>query len=701
VSTETANVRDFRGQTPLHINTDTSAKVIDKLIHLGCQVNARDHQGKTALHVASGLQDRQDIIQQLLKTGQNVNVKDNMGRTSLHEAAKASNHVIAQLLISYHAEPNERDICGCTPLHEAALKQDARTVDILLKSGAVINITDINLSTPLHFAAWEDSEKSAEFLLANGANINLKDNLGHTPLDIAQLRRAVNVASLLTCSNQKDEAKNKVEKNENMFALSNCGGQYLSFNTVSKTIEDNEITRKDQMEVQPFLRLILQSPDVGRGCDEAEAREIQLAMEELLQTLAERIGKTDWRFRCSLLHAGSMSEGTKTRCPDEFDFIFVLEEFSKHCYPVFLDIDSETLTGLHIPSNMTGRRDLPAETVKLEDQPSTVERTLSVSVSDYANITINNTVESEPFAKFAGSTIIPVHKMYDGFAQLITKVLFHETFPKNPKLTVIETTLDPAIKLCWRGCRYKDLEIDVDLVPAIVLQEWPEQFQKDNILLTPDILQIPSLVVPKMTAGTDEDLWRCSLAPEESAIFRKLKPAIRNSYVACKALICSHVCPQISFDGYEEVMSFYRMEHDSLSSEESIEVFENAEHIVPSYMIKMTFFAAIASKAETEGIQNIYMDDSDRLGSLDSGSTENPKETSVYGPVKEMYVAEKFDDLDVPLVLDVFKRCAEYIDKRFVPSFFNPKHNVLGARVMEGDLEKVAVFITFIQRLLA
>ena len=698
VSPESANVTDFRGQTPLHLYSDTSVKVVNKLVKWGCQVNARDNKGKTALSVASGLQNTEEIIEHLLKVGADVNEQDDWGRTSLHEAAKAGSHVTTQLLISHNADPNVQDICGCTPLHDAALKQEARTVEMLLKNGASVNCTDINMSSALHFAAWTDSEKLAEYLLAHGANTKLKDNLGHSPLDVARLRGAKDVYRLLSSNDNESSIQSDVENIENVFALSNCGSKFFSFDSFSKMIENNEIKRKGQLEVQPFLKLILQSPDIGRGCDDAEGREIQLAMEEVVQNLADLIGKTDWRFRCSLLHAGSMSEGTKTRRPDEFDFIFALEEFSKHCYPVFSEMDSKTLSGVYIPAYYNSKKE-DGSAVKIEERPEAVERTLSVSVSDYANITINNTVEAEEFLKFAGSTIIPVYKMYDGFAQLITKILFSKSFPKNPKLEILETTLEPAMTLCWRGCRYKDLEINVDLVPAIILRDWPEQFQKDNILLTPDILRIPSLIVPKMTAGTDEDLWRCSLAPEETAIFRKLKPAIRNSYIACKALICSFVCPQISFEGYEEAMNLYRQEHDSLSSEESIEIYENAEHILPSYMLKMMFFAAIESKAKTTGIQTIYMDDSEQ-STDENEETKFNKEISLYGPSKEMYVAENCQDLDVTLVLDVFKRCAECLDRRFVPSFFNPKHNILGSRVMEHDLDKVAIIVKFILKLL-
>ncbi|XP_053401216.1 ankyrin-3-like [Mercenaria mercenaria] len=692
-SPNTANVTDMKGQTPLHLNTDTSANVVANLIKWGCMITARDNQGKTALHVASGLKNKIGIVEELLKNGGNANAHDDWGRTPLHEAAKAGNGGVVGLLIKYKADVNSRDIRGCCPLHEAALKDDVQVVEMLTQSGASVNNVDENISSPLHFAAWGNCENSAKLLLKHDANAELKDKLDETPLEVAKFRRAENVVCVLSDLTGKSNTHAVDEHTENIYALSNCGDNFLTSDTVLRMIENKEIKRKGQLDLQSYLKHILKSPEIGRGFDEDEAKEIQLAMEELMQTLAEKIGREDRRFICKLLHAGSTSEGAKTRCPDEFDYIFALEEFTKHCWPVFSELDSKTQAGVYVPAYY------PSRTGGADVRPDCVEREMSVSVSDYANMTINSAPEAEDFVRFAGSTTMPVHKMYDGFSQLLTKIVFSKDFPKHPKLRIMETTIDPAMTLCWRGCRYKDLEISVDVVPAIILPKWPEQFNKENIILTPDILRIPSLVVPKMTAGTDEDLWRCSLAPEETAIFRKLKPTVRNSYITCKALINSCICPHVNFGGYNEATVVYRMEHDSLSSEEDIDIYEYPESVVPSYMLKMMFFAAIESKARTSGLDSVYIDLTKTPSVPDIEKGEDSKET-VYGPAENMYVAEKCYDLDVPLVLDVFRRCEECIENEFIPSFFNPKHNVLGAGVMERGLEKVALFVKFIRALL-
>ncbi|XP_045193667.2 serine/threonine-protein phosphatase 6 regulatory ankyrin repeat subunit A-like [Mercenaria mercenaria] len=496
-SHKTTNVADMKGQTPLHLNTDTSANVVANLIKWGCKVTARDNQGKTALHVAAGLKNSSlEIVDNLFKNGGNANEHDDWGRMPLHEAVKAGNDGVVRLLISYNADVNARDTHGCCPLHESALKDDVQIVEMLIQSGASVNNVDKTLSSPLHFAAWGNCENSAKLLLKHGANPELTDKLDETPLEVAKFRRAEIVARVLSDNTGKSNTYTVDELIENLCELSNCGGKFLTSDTVLRMIENKEIKRKGQLDLQSYLKNILKSPEIGRGFDDDEAEEIQLEMEELMQTLAEMIGKEDWRFRCKLLHAGSTSEGTKTRCPDEFDYIFALEEFSKYCWPVFSELDSKLQSELCIPAYY------PSRTGRTDARPDCVERQMSVSLSDYAAMTINSTPEAEDFVRFAGATTMPVYKMYDGFSQLLKKIVFSKDFPKHPELRIMETTINPAMKLCWRGCRYKDLEISVDVVPAITLLKWPEQFNIEKMILTQDILRLPSLVVPKNDCRT-------------------------------------------------------------------------------------------------------------------------------------------------------------------------------------------------------
>ena len=62
---------------------------------------------------------------------------------------------------------------------------------------------------------------------------------------------------------------------------------------------------------------------------------------------------------------------------------------------------------------------------------------------------------------------------------MIDSIIFGKDFPKYPQLFPDEVTINPALKLRWRGCKYKELMIDIDLVPAVYLPTWSDKYEKD------------------------------------------------------------------------------------------------------------------------------------------------------------------------------------------------------------------------------
>ncbi|WZZ17888.1 hypothetical protein YC2023_110977 [Brassica napus] len=77
---------------------------ITKMLNSGTNVDYRDIDGRTALHVAA-CQGRTDVVQLLLSRGAKVNSMDRWGSTPLADAVYYKNHDVIQLLEKHGAKP--------------------------------------------------------------------------------------------------------------------------------------------------------------------------------------------------------------------------------------------------------------------------------------------------------------------------------------------------------------------------------------------------------------------------------------------------------------------------------------------------------------------------------------------------------------------------------------------------------------------
>ena len=60
------------------IDNSFSIEIVDQLIQLGCNVNARDNDGSTVLHT-SALLESEEVFKKLLEHGADPKIKDNDG----------------------------------------------------------------------------------------------------------------------------------------------------------------------------------------------------------------------------------------------------------------------------------------------------------------------------------------------------------------------------------------------------------------------------------------------------------------------------------------------------------------------------------------------------------------------------------------------------------------------------------------------
>jgi ankyrin repeat protein len=129
------------------------------------------------------------LLTELLEAGCDVNAQDEEGRTALIQATLYNNVEVVQILIEHGANVNTQDFFnGYAALHLAARNYSLELLQLLLKHKAEVDIKDINGNTPLYLAVINANGKDGAIqrLLQNGADRNSTNNQGFSPLELAK-----------------------------------------------------------------------------------------------------------------------------------------------------------------------------------------------------------------------------------------------------------------------------------------------------------------------------------------------------------------------------------------------------------------------------------------------------------------------------------------------------------------------------------
>ena len=183
------SARDPQGRTPLHYASGNSRFRSSKvLLEAGADIGARDNSGRTPLHftMTTGEHALEKQVKVLLAAGADVSARDHEGRTPLHEAASGYPKLLrkwSKLLLEAGADLEAKDNLGRTPLHEAV--SEGYGLEVLLKASANVMARDDLGQTPLHHAASYIHGSNIKELLKAGADLEARDNSGRTPLDVA------------------------------------------------------------------------------------------------------------------------------------------------------------------------------------------------------------------------------------------------------------------------------------------------------------------------------------------------------------------------------------------------------------------------------------------------------------------------------------------------------------------------------------
>ena len=107
--------------------------------------------------------------QYIIKVLRDVNIKDENGNTALHLASFCGHRQIVKMLLDAGADVNYSEVDGYTALHYASYSGHRQIVKMLLDAGVDINIKDKKGRTALYWALHKNKKDLVNLLEKRGA----------------------------------------------------------------------------------------------------------------------------------------------------------------------------------------------------------------------------------------------------------------------------------------------------------------------------------------------------------------------------------------------------------------------------------------------------------------------------------------------------------------------------------------------------
>ena len=243
--------------------------------------------------------------------------------------------------------------------------------------------------------------------------------------------------------------------------------------------------------------------------EKLEAEAIQRYVQEFVHDITEKVGSLDKRFASTPILSGSVAEGAKIGLPDEYDFILHLHELQEEFDRCELEIDVAAVTQFRV--NM----DIPQ---LFEDYFSTFDEQLQK------------------------------YEFTNGFSL--------DRLPKEN-----EDSKPFTVTLLWRGRFFKDLQVNIDLVPAFKIS-YPK-VQARLFGLNQDIIKSQLFAIMKSSGYKFESL-RLSFSIHERDLLQGLPMYVKNGYRLAKAVRHTEVCPKVkasemAFASVDEYLTTYML----------------------------------------------------------------------------------------------------------------------------------------------
>lgn len=167
---------------------------VEKYIQDGYDPNAiRVAHEHTLLHLLAR-QNQAKVVEKLIAAGAELNAVNSQAWTPLHSAADVGATDVIALLLARGADKDAPNDWSWTPLHLAVQSNRIEAMRLLIEKGANIE-AEANMGfemqngrlTPLHLAACFGHKEAMQVLLDNQARVDAQAVYGFTPLHIAAL----------------------------------------------------------------------------------------------------------------------------------------------------------------------------------------------------------------------------------------------------------------------------------------------------------------------------------------------------------------------------------------------------------------------------------------------------------------------------------------------------------------------------------
>ena len=168
------------------VHSCRSPEMIAFVASIGADLNAKDSNGNTLLHLTKDLK----MIRALIAAGADINATNRLNETALFAAVASADFEKSKLLIDKGIDISVKSVSGELPIHNAPYisKNDPDTaeidahkkiIELLMNAGMDINAADNRGTTPIFAAGSFDMIK---FMVSKGAKLNVKGGDGYTPL---------------------------------------------------------------------------------------------------------------------------------------------------------------------------------------------------------------------------------------------------------------------------------------------------------------------------------------------------------------------------------------------------------------------------------------------------------------------------------------------------------------------------------------
>lgn len=186
-------------QGPLHLCCSWGLQsTVQTLVEHGANVNAKDSDGHTPLHIAIKNQHPSIIALLLCHPNIDLSLRDKTGLSPFATALTVRNHKAAEAILDKMPNAAEQtDNKGRNFLHTAIQKNDSESVLFLLSINVDVNsrVNDANQTPPLHLAAASGDEVLVRSLFLAGARPNDVDAHKRNALHVASEAGHANIVS--------------------------------------------------------------------------------------------------------------------------------------------------------------------------------------------------------------------------------------------------------------------------------------------------------------------------------------------------------------------------------------------------------------------------------------------------------------------------------------------------------------------------